>query len=212
MKWIRIRITVWNGGDLSFVLISIIQILYNRLDIIILTSRMSITDINNCIVDIRVINVNSAFHTVGRPLKYIARPHASSHPPPRAPARSSAGGWSRAIGPTTLSSSTEFQVAARRRFCFRWGAAAVRCTSQCILSCRSASFCRALAVLMASAVVVLKHETSTHRQRHHFMTIDFKFSVGDNVREVTSPAKFGSDPIGGRHDTWAQHILVLGLF
>jgi len=48
---------------------------------------------------------------------------------------------------------------------------------------------RGLAVLMASAVVVLKHETSTLRQRHKFISIDFKFGVGDYVREVTNPDK-----------------------
>jgi len=36
-----------------------------------------------------------------------------------------------------------------------------------------------LAVLMASAVVVLKHETSTLRQWHNYISIDFKFGVGD---------------------------------
>jgi len=36
-----------------------------------------------------------------------------------------------------------------------------------------------LAVLMASAVVVLKHETSTLRQSHNFISIDLKFGVGD---------------------------------
>jgi len=46
-------------------------------------------------------------------------------------------------------------------------------------------------VLMASALVVLKHETSTLRQRHNFVSIDLQFGVGDYVREVTSPAKFG---------------------
>jgi len=46
-----------------------------------------------------------------------------------------------------------------------------------------------IAVLMASAVVVLKHETSTLRQRHHFISIDFKFGAGDYVREVTNPDK-----------------------
>jgi len=44
-----------------------------------------------------------------------------------------------------------------------------------------------LALLMASAVVVLKHETSTLRQKHNFISIDFKFGVGDYVREVTNP-------------------------
>jgi len=41
---------------------------------------------------------------------------------------------------------------------------------------------------MASAVVVLKHETSTLRQRHSFISIDFKFGVSDYVREVNSYA------------------------
>jgi len=36
---------------------------------------------------------------------------------------------------------------------------------------------------------VLKHETSTLRQRHNFISIDFKFGVGDNVLEVTNPEK-----------------------
>jgi len=57
-------------------------------------------------------------------------------------------------------------------------------------------------VLMASAVVVLKHETSTLRQSHNFISINLKFGVGDYVREVTSPAKFGSDPMSGRDATW----------
>jgi len=55
-----------------------------------------------------------------------------------------------------------------------------------------------LFVLMASAVVVLKHETSTLRQRHNCISIDLKFGVGYYVRDVTSPVKFGSDTIGGR--------------
>jgi len=61
-----------------------------------------------------------------------------------------------------------------------------------------------LAVLMASAVVVLKHETSTLRQSHNFISIDFKFGVGYYVREVTSPAKFGLDPMSGRDATWGN--------
>jgi len=60
-----------------------------------------------------------------------------------------------------------------------------------------------LAVLMASDVGVLKHETSTLRQSQ-FFSIDLKFGVGDNVREVTSPAKFGSDPKIGQDATWGQ--------
>jgi len=64
-------------------------------------------------------------------------------------------------------------------------------------------------VLMASAVVVLKHETSTLRQSHNIVSIDLIFGVGDYVREVTSPAKFGSDPMSGLDATWGQHIRVL---
>jgi len=41
-------------------------------------------------------------------------------------------------------------------------------------------------MLMAADVVVLKHETSTFRQSHNFISIDFKFGVGDYVREVTN--------------------------
>jgi len=55
---------------------------------------------------------------------------------------------------------------------------------------------------------VPKHETSTLRQSHNLISIDLKFGVGDNVKEVTSPAKFGSDPVSGRYVTWGQHILV----
>jgi len=66
-----------------------------------------------------------------------------------------------------------------------------------------------LAVLMASAVVVLKHETSTLRHSHNCISIDLIFGESDYVREVTSPAKFGSDPMSGRDATWGQHILVL---
>jgi len=44
-----------------------------------------------------------------------------------------------------------------------------------------------IAVLMASAVVMLKQETSTLSQSHNFISIDFKYGVGDYVTEVTSP-------------------------
>jgi len=64
-------------------------------------------------------------------------------------------------------------------------------------------------VLMASAVVVLKHETSTLRQRHNFISIELTFGVSDSVREVTSPDKVGSGPMSGQDDTWGQHIRVL---
>jgi len=58
-----------------------------------------------------------------------------------------------------------------------------------------------LAVLMVSTSLVLKHETSTLRQSHNFISIDFKFGVSGNVREVTSPAKFGSGLMSGRDAT-----------
>jgi len=64
-------------------------------------------------------------------------------------------------------------------------------------------------VLMASAVVVLKHETSTLRQRHNFLSVDLKVGVGDYVREVTNPDKVGLGPMSGREATWGQLILVL---
>jgi len=66
-----------------------------------------------------------------------------------------------------------------------------------------------IAVLVASAVVVLKHETSILRQSHNFISIDFKFGVGDKVGEVTSPDKVGSGPKSGRAATWGQHIRFL---
>jgi len=66
-----------------------------------------------------------------------------------------------------------------------------------------------LAVLMAPAVVVLKHETSILRQRHNFILIDLTFGVSDYVREVTSPDKVGLGPMSGRDATWGQHIRVL---
>jgi len=62
-----------------------------------------------------------------------------------------------------------------------------------------------LAVLMASSEVVLKHETSTFRQRHNFVSIDLKFGVSDYVRKVTSPDKVGSGPMSSRDATWGQH-------
>jgi len=62
---------------------------------------------------------------------------------------------------------------------------------------------------MASAVVVLKHETSALRQKHNFISIDLKFGVGDYVKEVINPDKVGSDPMSGQDATWGQHIRVL---
>jgi len=66
-----------------------------------------------------------------------------------------------------------------------------------------------LAVLIASAVVVLKDETSTLRQRHNFISIDLTFDVSNYVREVTSHDKVGSGPMSGRDATWGQHLRVL---
>jgi len=41
---------------------------------------------------------------------------------------------------------------------------------------------------------------------HKLISIDSTFGVGDNVTEVTSPTKFGSDPMSGRDATsWGQH-------
>jgi len=63
----------------------------------------------------------------------------------------------------------------------------------------------------------MKYDSKRHlyldfgRQSHNFILIDLKFGMSDYVREVTSPAKFGSDPMSGRDATWAQHIRVLGL-
>jgi len=59
---------------------------------------------------------------------------------------------------------------------------------------RSVHHRQCLAVLMASAVVVLKHETSTLRQSHNCISIDVKFGVGDYVRDFNSPAKLDKDP------------------
>jgi len=73
--------------------------------------------------------------------------------------------------------------------------------SQCAVDISQAAR-QGVAVLMASAVVVLKHETSTLRQSHNFISIDLTFGVGDNVREITSPAKFGSDPMSGLDATF----------
>jgi len=66
-----------------------------------------------------------------------------------------------------------------------------------------------LAVLMVSAVVVLTHETSILRQSHNFISIYVILGVGDYVEEVTSPAKFGSDPMNGQNARWRQHVRVL---
>jgi len=75
-----------------------------------------------------------------------------------------------------------------------------------------------LTVLMASAMntvvgLVLKHETSTPPQSYNCISIDFKFGVGNYVREITSTVKFSSDPMATPTDSrWRQHIRVLWLF
>jgi len=66
-------------------------------------------------------------------------------------------------------------------------------------------------VLMASAVVVLKPETSTIPKRHNFISIDLTFGVSDNVRELTSRDKVGSGPMSGRDATWGQHIIIINV-
>jgi len=55
-----------------------------------------------------------------------------------------------------------------------------------------------LAELMMSASVVLKHETSTLRQSHNYISIDLKLGVSYYVREVSW---FGSDflAVEGNH-------------
>jgi len=58
-----------------------------------------------------------------------------------------------------------------------------------------------LPVLMASAVVVLKHETSNLRQSHNFISIDLTFGV----RDYDQPCQIWFD----RDATWGQHIRVM---
>jgi len=59
-------------------------------------------------------------------------------------------------------------------------------------------------MLMASAVAI-KHETSTLRQSHNLISIDFKFGVGDYVKnQLISHAKVDSSPLSGRDATWGN--------
>jgi len=58
-------------------------------------------------------------------------------------------------------------------------------------------------VSMASAVVVRNMKLQPFA---NFISIDLKFGEGDNVREVTSPAQFVSDPKSGLDATWGQQI------
>jgi len=53
------------------------------------------------------------------------------------------------------------------------------------------------ALLMATAVVVLRHETSTTYQSHIYEIIDIKFGQGDYVTRFSNPAKFGEDRFSG---------------
>jgi len=50
------------------------------------------------------------------------------------------------------------------------------------VSAQSQAGRQGLAVLMVSAVIVLKHKTSTLRQSQNFISIDLIFGVGDYVR------------------------------
>jgi len=67
------------------------------------------------------------------------------------------------------------------------------CESDILVTSQLQAARQGLAMLIASAVVVLKHETSTLCQCHNSISVDFTFGVGDIVREVTNPAKFNSD-------------------
>jgi len=62
------------------------------------------------------------------------------------------------------------------------------CLNQ-VMRMQSQAARQGLALLMASAIVVLKYETSTLRRSHNLISIDFKFGMDDYVREVTSPVK-----------------------
>jgi len=55
---------------------------------------------------------------------------------------------------------------------------------------------------MATAVVVLKHETSTIYQSHIYESIDLKFGQGDYVMRFSNPAKYGEDRFSGGAPTW----------
>jgi len=55
---------------------------------------------------------------------------------------------------------------------------------------------------MATAVVVIKRETSTTYQSHIYESIDLKFGLGNNVTRFSNPAKFGEDRFSGGAPTW----------
>jgi len=67
---------------------------------------------------------------------------------------------------------------------------------------RSQAAWQGLVMLMATAVVVLKHETSTTYQSHIYESIDMKFGWGDHVTRFSNPAKFGEDRVSGIAPTW----------
>jgi len=59
-----------------------------------------------------------------------------------------------------------------------------------------------LAMLMATDVVVLKHETLTTYQSHIYESIDLKFGWGDYDTRFSNPAEFSEDRISGGAPTW----------
>jgi len=64
-------------------------------------------------------------------------------------------------------------------------------------ACSSQAARQGLAVLMASAIVVLKHETSTTYQSHIYKSIDLKLGYSDYVTSFSNPAKFSEDRCSG---------------
>jgi len=65
---------------------------------------------------------------------------------------------------------------------------------------------------MATAEVVLKHETSTTYQSHIYESIDLKFGLGDNVTRFSKSAKFGEDRFSGGEIYGLRAFLLLFLF
>jgi len=55
---------------------------------------------------------------------------------------------------------------------------------------------------MATAVVLLKHETSTTYQSHIYESIELKFGQGDYVTPFSKPVKLGEDRFSGGAPTW----------
>jgi len=72
-----------------------------------------------------------------------------------------------------------------------------------------------LLMLMATAVVVLKHETSTTYQSHIYQAIDLKFGKSDYVTRFSNPAKFSEDRFSGgivKYTGRVPSLLFLFLF